>query len=175
MNTQRLIDSLQRFADILPGVVRHIGPEDARWRPPGGGWSILEIVAHLADEEVEDFRTRVELTLRDPSEPWPPIDPETWAVERRYNEADLEATLDRFVTERHASVEWLRSFKPPSSADWTSTHVHGQLGPLRAGDIFVAWVAHDSLHLRQITKRLFQMTQHDGGDYHADYAGTWTS
>ncbi|MCH8165404.1 MAG: DinB family protein [Planctomycetes bacterium] len=62
MNLKRLIDSLERFAEILPAVVRGVTTEDARWKPADGAWSILEIVTHLADEEVEDFRTRVERT-----------------------------------------------------------------------------------------------------------------
>ena len=91
VETRNLIGSLERFADILPNMVRGVSTDDARWRPADGAWSILEIVAHLADEEVHDFRARVELTLRDPTAPWPPIDPETWAIERRYNDDDLTA------------------------------------------------------------------------------------
>ena len=73
MNAQRLVDSLERFAGFLPAVLRGVSLEDARWRPADGAWSILEVVTHLADEEVEDFRARLERTLRDPSESWPPL------------------------------------------------------------------------------------------------------
>ena len=76
MNTQLLIGRLAGFAETLPSAVAVIPDADARWRPEQGGWSILEIVAHLADEEIDDFRMRTELTLRDPELPWPPIDPE---------------------------------------------------------------------------------------------------
>ena len=173
MNQKRLIDSLESFADVLPAVVRDVSDNDARWRPPpppDGAWSILEIVTHMADEEVDDFRRRVELTLGDASAPWPPIDPEGWAVERRYNEGELETALERFLSERRASITWLRGLDAP---DFSATHEHPHLCPLRAGDVFVAWVAHDALHLRQIAKRMYQMTQRDGGEYSADYAGTW--
>jgi hypothetical protein len=82
VNARALIDRLERFADILPAVVDGLSEADARWRPDGTGWSILEIVTHMADEEVEDFRRRVDLTLRDPEAAWPPIDPEGWAAGR---------------------------------------------------------------------------------------------
>ncbi len=172
MHTQRLIRSLARFSDIIQTVLADIGPNDARWRPADGGWSILEIVNHLADEEVQDFRTRLELTLRGAGEPWPPIDPEGWAVERHYNEQDLKATVDRFVMARRASVSWLRSLEQP---DWSKTHEHPKLGCMRAGDILAAWTAHDALHLRQIAKRLYQMTGRDAGEYSTKYAGQWTA
>ncbi len=167
MNTRLLIGRLAGFAETLPAAVAGVPDADARWRPDQGGWSILEIVAHLADEEVEDFRMRTELTLRDPELPWPPIDPEGAAVERRYNEADLGKTVSRFVTARRESITWLQQLHDP---DWSRTH-HHKLGDLRAGDVLAAWVAHDALHLRQIAKRFFQLTQRDAGDYSTAYAG----
>ncbi len=166
---ESLIGRLSGFAETLPAVVACVPDADARWRPDEGDWSILEIVAHLADEEVDDFRKRVELTLLDPELPWPPIDPEAAAVERRYNEADFGKTVSRFVAARRESIAWLKTLRNP---DWSNTF-HHRLGDARAGDVFAAWVAHDALHLRQIAKRLFQLTQRDAGDYSTAYAGTW--
>ncbi len=172
MNPRRLILSLERFGSALPGVVAGLPEDDARWRPHGGGWSILEIVTHMADEEVDDFRTRLQITLEGTSAPWPPIDPERWAIARGYNEGDLDKVLARFAAERTASVAWLESL---NNADWSLHHDHPKLGPIHAGDLLVAWTAHDALHLRQIAKRLYQLTQRDGGDYSPDYAGQWTA
>jgi hypothetical protein len=166
----KLIDSLKRFSDVLAALVRTIPLEDARWRPADGAWSVLEVLRHLLDEEVEDFRGRLERTLRDPTEPWAQNDPEGWALERRYNEADPAETVERFVAERRESVVWLRSV---SDADWSQAHEHPQWGPIRAGDILVSWAAHDALHLRQIAKRMFQLAQRDGGKYQTAYAGEW--
>ncbi len=171
VHVDRLIDSLERFADVLPAAVRRLRSDDARWRPDDGGWSILEIVAHLADEEVEDFRARLRLTLQDPLADWPPIDPEGWAIQRRYNEGGLDAALGRFVAARRESVAWLRGLPNP---DYSQSHEHPR-GRLRAGDLLTAWVAHDALHLRQIAKRLYQIAGRDAGEFHADYAGRWGS
>ena len=153
-------------------MLRGVGAEDARWRPPERAWSILEIVTHLADEETEDFRRRLKLTLCDPNEPWPAIDPEAWAIERRYNEGDLSEALERYISERRTSVAWLRSLDRPV---WSQTHEHPRLGSQRAGDILAAWAAHDALHLRQIAKRMYQMIQREAGEYTTNYAGRWTS
>jgi hypothetical protein len=172
VNAQAQIDRLERFADILPAVVHGLSDADARWRPDEASWSILEVVTHLADEEVEDFRRRVELTLRDPKEAWPPIDPAGWAVERRYQEGRLVEAVERFAAARRDSVRWLRGLSEP---DWTRTHRHPKLGSMQAGEVFTAWAAHDALHLRQIAKRLYQMAARDGGAFGADYAGDWTA
>ena len=170
MDFPKLIDSLERFGTLLPVVIADVRPADARWRPESGGWSVLEIVCHLADEEVEDFRRRLRLTLENPTTAWPPIDPEGVSIERKYNEQDMEKVLARFVAERVSSIEWLRSIK---NANWDSTNVHPKFGPIRAGEVMVSWAAHDQLHLRQIAKRLFQMNVRDGAPYSTDYGGEW--
>lgn len=171
MNGQSLINSLDRFARILPIVVSGLSDEDARWRPADGAWSILEIVTHMADEEVEDFPARLKSTLADPSQEWSPIDPQGWAVERRYNEGDLTEQVQRFVSLRGETVNWLRGLSEPK---WSNTFVHPK-GEISAGDLLASWAAHDALHLRQIAKRLFQMTQRDAGEYSTAYAGSWTA
>jgi len=171
MTSQSLIDSLQRFADLLPGVVNGISVEDARWRPADGAWSILEIVTHMADEEVEDFPARLKSTFADPSQEWSPIDPQGWAVERRYNDGDLDEQVQRFVSLRRESINWLRGVSDPK---WSNTFVHPK-GEISACDLLASWAAHDALHLRQIAKRLFQMTQRDAGEYSTAYAGSWTA
>jgi hypothetical protein len=171
MNLPNLIASLERFARMLPEIVRDVSPDDSRWKPPDGAWSILEIVCHLADEEEFDFRARLESTLNDASAPWPPIAPETWAVERRYNESDLAAVVARFTSLRGQSVSWLRSLKNP---DWSRTYRDPDVGPIRAGDLLASWAAHDCLHLRQISKRMYQLAARDAGEYSTRYAGDWT-
>jgi hypothetical protein len=170
MNWQKMIGSLEQFGQMLPTVVGGVSADDARWKPADRAWSILEIVCHLADEEAFDFPRRVELTLADPAQAWPPIDPEGWAVERRYNERRLEDAVAQFTTLRDQSVTWLRSLEEP---DWTRTYQHPKFGRFRAGDIFAAWVAHDWLHLRQIAKRLYQLAGRDAGEYLTSYAGEW--
>ncbi|MBU0639473.1 MAG: DinB family protein [Planctomycetes bacterium] len=170
MSPQNLVNWLERFATTLPAVLHGVSEADLRWKPPEGTWSILEVLRHLLDEEVNDFRVRVGSTLRDPTDAWPPIDPEGWAVERKYNEADPAETLARFVAERRCSVDWLHR---PAAPDWTQAYEHPQLGSIHAGDLLAAWAAHDMLHLRQIAKRIFQIVQRDAGPYQTDYAGEW--
>jgi hypothetical protein len=171
MNLPKLIASLERFGRMLPEVVREVSPDDSRWKPPDSAWSILEIFCHLADEEEFDFRARLESTLTDPSAPWPPIAPEAWAIERRYNEGELAPVIARFTSLRRQSVSWLRSLENP---DWTRTYHDPQVGPIRAGDLVASWAAHDCLHFRQISKRMYQLAERDGSEYSTSYAGDWT-
>lgn len=171
MDPGRLIDSLERFGAALPAVVAGVGPDDARWRPPEGAWSILEIVCHLADEEAEDFGARLRMTLEDPEKPWPAIDPPGWAARRRYNDGDLGVAVARFASLRRSSVRWLRGLDEP---DFDRAYNHPR-GIIRAGDLLASWAAHDALHLRQIAKRLYQLARRDAGGFSVGYAGEWTA
>lgn len=170
MHAQALIDRLERFPAALAAAARCARGDDVRWRPAHGGWSIVEIVNHLADEDVEDFRARLAATLRDPDAAWPPIDPEGAVVARRHNERDLDESLERFGAARRESVSWLRSLKRP---DWDASHAHPTLGAIRAGDLLTAWCAHDALHLRQIARRLHELALRDAEGFDASYAGAW--
>jgi hypothetical protein len=168
MQTDLLIESLERGLELLPACFAGRSREQMSWRPAQGGWSLLEILRHLLDEEVEDFRARVRSTLEDPARPWPRIDPEGWVVERRYQEADCATTLARWKEERAASLAWLRSLDAPA---WDNVHAHPVLGDLRAGDVFLSWVVHDHLHMRQVSRRLVEHAKANGAPFSSAYAG----
>ncbi len=167
MNHRRLIAQLERFPAILRATVDGLSGEELRFRPAEGVWSIIEVLSHLADEEVEDFRPRVERTLRDPEEDWDPIDPARWVEERDYQAADYMAVLERFTIERAKSIAFLQGLDDPA---WSHEKVHPIIGSLRAGDVFVSWVVHDQLHLRQIIARLREIALRLGGGYSSRYA-----
>lgn len=171
MNPQSLLDRLDRFPAALQAAVACVTDADARFKPPSGAWSVVEIVRHLGDEEVDDFRARLAFVLDRKPGDWPPIEPEEWARDRRYNESDLKAAVSRFIDERRRSVAWLRSL--PASADWSRAYQHPRWGPIRAGDLLASWAAHDALHLRQIAKRLWELAGRDAPDYKTAYAGEW--
>lgn len=171
MNADRLIARMESFAETLPRLVAGLTDDEARYKPPSGAWSILEIVCHLADEETDDFRVRLRMTQEDPAAPWPAADPERWAVERKYNEQNLQQALERFVRERRETIRWLRSLKSP---DWEVTIMRPSRS-VRAGELLTGWAAHDALHIRQIAKRLFELAERDGQPegYGTGYAGQW--
>lgn len=165
-----VVNRMDAFGRALPAIAAAFTAHDARWKPSETTWSVLEIINHLADEEVEDFRTRVDLTLHHPGQAWPPIDPPRAAAERRYNDRELQESVSRFVNERRQSVQWLRSLASP---DWTRTYTHPSLGAMSAGSLLFSWAAHDALHMRQIARRQYELVGRDSGAFSVAYAGDW--
>ena len=170
MNAHQCIDRMDRFRHILTALRESISPEEAAFKPTNHDWSITEIISHMLDMEIEDMRTRLQLTLEQPKTSWPPIDPEGWAIDRNYKDNDFKHTIDQLIKERTASITWLRTHK---DSDWSTTHTHPKFGSMSAGNLLAAWCSHDSLHLKQITKRLYQITQQDAAPWSSQYAGEW--
>ncbi|MEZ5973794.1 MAG: DinB family protein [Planctomycetota bacterium] len=166
MNPDLLIGRLAIFAKGLHQLLGGLSDADARWRPPDGGWSILEIIGHLISEDRDDFRTRLESLLSDPSKPWPVLDPEAAIQEHGFNEADFKKALAQFEMERGRNVAWLRNL---GSAVWTEAHDH-RGREIRGGDLLAAWACHDALHLRQIATRLEKMSERDAPGFSTAYA-----
>jgi DinB superfamily len=160
---------LERNAHVFRLLVAGLTPAQERWKPAPDQWSILEIINHLADEDSEDFRTRLDTILHHPTQTWPPIEPQAWVTERAYNARTLDASLERFVTERYRSVVWLRSLKSPN---WNAKHTD-QFGSRSARELLASWVAHDWLHVRQITRLHYQATALSIAPESVEYAGEW--
>jgi hypothetical protein len=164
------IGALAAQEEMVAALVAGVSAEDARFRPGPGQWSTVEVLAHLLDEEREDFRRRLDLTLHHPDTEWPPIDPEGWATARNYQERDLAETLAAWRAERQASLAWLRGIGTP---DLAVARRHPAGFELRAGDLLAAWVAHDTLHLRQLVELRYALTARHGAPYSLRYAGDW--
>lgn len=163
------IEALKRNMSVIAGLCAGVAAAQAHWRPAEDAWSITEVVCHLRDEEREDFRTRVDFTLHRPDADWPPIDPTGWVYARAYNDQLLPHVLNECLSEREASITWLRGLKEPN---WESTHSNPR-GTLRAGDVLAAWLAHDYLHIRQLNALRYLWHVRASQPYLADYAGDW--
>lgn len=169
MHIALCIDRLHASRCAMLALVDGLSPEQARWRPSYDRWSVLEVICHLADEEREDFRQRLDLTLHAPGTEWPPTDPEGWAVERDYNARDLDDATRDFAAERTRSLAWLRTIGDP---DWSRVS-HHRSGPITAGDLMASWVAHDLIHLRQLTRLQFEQFARAASPANTAYAGRW--
>ena len=130
---------------------------------------MLEIACHLVDEEVEDFRLRVEYTLLKPGEKWPAIDPEGWVKSREYSTRDYKQTIEKFIYEREKSIQWLKDLE---NVNWDNKYTHPEFGSMSAKMILFNWLAHDFFHIRQINRYNFEYLDQKTSES-LKYAGNW--
>lgn len=170
MDFSRCLHELSVNATAIEHLVAGMDAAQARWKPTPGDWSALEVINHLADEEREDFRARIQHVLSGSDEPAPPINPEGWVVERAYNQRDLGESVADYLQERQRSLEWLRGL---TDVSWDMPVRDSPRLGFRIGDLLVSWVAHDILHQRQLIELKWAYGLTTYTPYDADYAGDW--
>ena len=164
-----IVGQLQQNKFVFNEILKEVDPEMIRWRPATDKWSLLEVVCHLYDEERFDFRFRVKWVLEKPGEIPPPFNPLDWVSEHKYEEQEYQLMIGKFLAERERSTNWLQSLASPN---WGHSFEHPKLGKLTAKYFLENWLAHDYLHMRQISKLKYNYLElHSGGAL--IYAGRW--
>jgi len=169
MKPSLIIKKLAANQDVFQHLFANLSKEEIIWRPYPAHWCLLEILCHLHDNEHEDFKVRVQSVLENPSIPFISIEPSQWVAERGYINQNFEAQLTSFLQKRRDSIQWLNSLVQPA---WENTYHHETYGELTARNLLVNWLAHDNLHIRQITRiKYLYLKAYSGEDL--SYAGNW--
>jgi len=91
-----------------------------------------------------------------------------WVTERHYNAREPAASLENFLAERRASLDWLASLQSPGwdagiQSPWDSF--------MRAGDMAASWVVHGQWHIEQLIRLRRDWTIEQVKPYDVRYAG----
>ena len=132
----------ERLASLIEGL----SPEEIARRPATDKWSIQEIVAHLADDELVGAY-RIRLILSSPGTQIQAFDQDVWSRTGRYERTDVHASLEMFRVLRHANLFLLRSLR---AEEWDLSGVHTERGVESIRDIAMYYAGHDINHFKQI-------------------------
>ena len=170
MNLEFFLARFEATPSTLSALLQAVPLEVARWKPSIDSWSMLEVICHMADEERKDFRPRLKsLLFDDPAgSSITPINPPAWVTEGKYNTRDLTSSLEDFRLERQQSLAWLRSLPADLKLERTAPDRE-----ISAGQVLYSWLAHDYLHLRQITRLHYDFLALKTQPFDIGYAGTW--
>lgn len=170
MDAKTLIAELELGIGMVQSLLAGVTAAEAGFKPTPETWSVLEVVCHLCDEEINDFRQRVDIILHRPGEAWPPIDPAGWVTSHHYAAQDFEAMKQKWLDERHKSLAWLKNLENPQ---WDTESTAPWGAPMKAGDMLASWVAHDGLHIRQLVELRRARVEKITKPYEIGYAGDW--
>jgi len=169
MNAIEIIDQLKANLRTFTCLLENCTEQQIKYKPDPLQWCLLEVVCHLADEEVLDFRTRCLQTLQDPKVKWPAIDPQGWVASRKYMDQNFSTKVAELLLERKNSIGLLETLENP---DWTNTYQHPKIGPVSARMMLHNWLMHDYLHIRQIHRLKTEYFSSVSGE-NLQYAGNW--
>jgi uncharacterized damage-inducible protein DinB len=123
-------------------------PAELRRPEAPGKWSIVAVVAHLADSELV-WAYRVRMVLAHDRPQIVGYDQDLWAERFQYEEADLDDALRRFRTLREADLALVRSLTP---ALLQRVGLHSERGEESLSHMVRLYAGHDLVHLRQIER-----------------------
>ena len=141
-----LLEMYRVTPQTLRALVRGIDAGQARERPDVEGWSIVEVVAHLADIEGHAHE-RIRRMLAEDKPLIEGIDEQALAREHRYHEWDLSDALHRFEEERAEHVATLEALGPDA---WERLGRHSEFGDITVESLTRLMAFHDAIHLAQV-------------------------
>jgi DinB superfamily len=113
-----------------------------------GKWSVRQVLRHLADSElVWGYRLRMVLAHDRPR--LTGYDQDLWVERLRYDEADVEQSLQDFTLLRSAN---LRLLAAASAEDLRRVGIHAERGEESVEHMIRLNAAHDLLHSRQLAR-----------------------
>ena len=133
-------------AKKLAQLIKRVPRRKLMRRPAPGKWSIGEIVAHLADDELVGAY-RIRKILEEPGTAIQSFDQTKWAATGKYAQSDPAQSLALFRTLREANLALLKSLE---KKQWNQHGVHAQRGVESIAAITKHFACHDLNHLKQI-------------------------
>jgi hypothetical protein len=140
--------SLLQTPQVVEGLVAGAPREVLVWREAPAAWTIVEVLAHMADAEITDWPPRVETILRGTGR-FPPFDREGGFA--RYRGWNAQALTGEFRRLRRANVDRLDA-TPLSPAQLRMTGEHPEFGTVTLAQLLATWAAHDMAHVSQIAR-----------------------
>jgi hypothetical protein len=114
--------------------------------PDPSRWSVVQILAHLADAEVV-AGWRLRSILASDGVPIQPFDQDRWADAFKYADSDPEESLALFEAARRANLSLLRRVDPGLHANHG---LHAERGQETVTHLVRLYAGHDLNHLRQV-------------------------
>jgi hypothetical protein len=148
---ETLLLTLESTPSLLIRAAACLSPEQVRWKPADGGFSLLENVWHLADLEREAYAVRIHRILNEEEPVLANFDGDRVARERSYNSRDLAAGLAAFSEARSSNIERLRGL---SRSDWKRRATQESVGRVTLDQVPSMMAEHDRSHTQEVRNLL---------------------
>ncbi len=149
---ERILPKMQSARDELLAYIEGLDPVTLTKRPPDGGWSIRENLAHLADAE-RAHRRFVQAVLEGRPTRLEGFDLDRWNeehVERRAGQSPDQILTD-LRAERHETLAFIAGIPPQA---WDKKGDHPALGQISVRQVIKVIGVHERMHLKEM-RRVF--------------------
>jgi hypothetical protein len=140
------VAAMAEAPDRLRRLVRGLSERQLATRPAPGKWSIREIVAHLADNEVV-LGSRYRFIAAMDRPPLPGHDQDAFVANLGVENAATADLLDDFAMARAVNIGLLERI---GESAWLRVGIHAERGEESLGRLVAMYAGHDRIHLAQI-------------------------
>jgi hypothetical protein len=141
------IDLIRRLPDQLELAVA--GLSDTQLDTPyrGGGWTVRQVVHHLADSHMNAF-VRMKLILTEDNPALKPYNQDSWAVTADVTGMPIAPSLALL---RGLHERWTALLKSVPDAAWARTAHHPERGSVTLESQLITYAGHGGKHVGAIT------------------------
>jgi hypothetical protein len=134
----------------LERLIKGASPSRLRKRPAPNKWSVVEILAHLAEVEIA-VGFRIRMVLGAPGTPIAAFDQDAWVLSGHYEKRDPRKSIEQFRVLRQANLALLKTLTPEQ---WQHYGIHSERGQESVELIVRMLAGHDLNHIQQIERIL---------------------
>lgn len=142
-------DAMAKNLVIADHILTNITDESVFSKRDGGdGWTISEVLGHLADYELI-FQERVRLTIEEDNPLLPAPDQDNLVKEHGFADQDALDVFKQWQTNRAPFLDYLKSL-PDDDRLWERPARHPRRGDFTLGGLLLLFAWHDTNHIHQI-------------------------
>ncbi len=145
-NREEKIEAYGRAYEQLLAALPEFPREMWQFRATPDGWTIHEIIVHLADSEANSY-IRCRRLIAEPGQPVLAYDENRWAAELDYHGQSPEEALQLFKWLRLRSYNLIKGLPGPI---WANTVYHPENGTMTLDDWLDVYTRHVPDHLAQM-------------------------
>jgi hypothetical protein len=147
MDHAALIDEIAALPDKLEAAVAGLTDAQLDTRYREGGWTVRQVVHHVADSHIHSF-IRMKFILTEDNPTLKPYNQDVWAVQADVNGMPVSHSL-QIIRGLHA--RWAVLLRAVPASSWGRTAFHPERGTVRLEDLVKIYAGHGEKHVAQIT------------------------
>ena len=144
----KFIQTIEQLPPNLKEAVEDLSDEQLNTTYRPGGWTLRQVVHHIADSHLNSF-CRFKLGLSEDAPTIKTYDEASWAEMADSKDAPVELSLS-IIDGLHA--RWTRLLKSMSDADFEKKVNHPERGPMNLNELLALYDWHNCHHTAHITK-----------------------
>ncbi|MEO8503044.1 MAG: YfiT family bacillithiol transferase [Acidobacteriota bacterium] len=141
-----LIAKLRNLPNEMQAAVKGLTPEQLETPYREGGWTVAQVVHHVADSHMNAY-LRMKFMLTEDKPALKGYSQDVWAAR---DDARAKAVAPSITLLKGLHKRWIAMLKKIGRAEWKRTGMHSERGEVTLDDLLIIYANHGEKHVGQI-------------------------